>query len=218
MAVPFPTLPPPRGYAARTSRRTLLVRGVFGGALLLMGGAGFLLSRGTRRVKLPAEPLSVLDQDEYAVVHAIAGRVIAPAPDAPTLDELNVAWQVDQLLTRVDPAAQKEVKQLLGLFESALGGFVFGLRRRPFTQLDPADQDQVLHEWQHSRLTLRRTGFQALRTLVLAAYYASPKTWASVGYPGPPMAFHDPNAPVWKGGGQPRPEGPGVFHEEEPSP
>jgi hypothetical protein len=39
--------------------------------------------------------------------------------------------------------------------------------------------------------------------------------WPVVGYPGPPVAFHDAAAPVWKGGGQPRPDGPGVFREEE---
>jgi hypothetical protein len=39
-----------------------------------------------------------------------------------------------------------------------------------------------------------------------------------VNYPGPPRGFHQPDAPVWKGGGQPRPEGNGVFHEEAETP
>jgi hypothetical protein len=218
MTTPLSTDASPPGGPARSSRRSLIVRGLFGGALLLVGGTGFLLSRGTRRVKLPEKPLSVLGEDEYAVVHALAERMVMPAPDAPTLEEMNTAWQVDQLLALADPAAQKEVKQLLGLFESALGGFLFGLRTRPFTQLSPAEQDEVLHEWQQSGLALRRTGFQALKTLVVAAYYATSKTWAYMGYPGPPAAFHDPSAPVWKGNGQPRPDGPGVFREEPAAP
>ncbi len=195
------------------SRRSLLKRGLLGGGVLLIGGAGFLVSRGTRRGKPPPRALSVLSEDEYAVVEAIAARVVAPAPGAPPMDE--TAWNVDQLLAVADPSAQKEVKQLLGLFESALGGFLFGGRITPFTKLDPAEQDQVLHEWQQSRLVLRRTGFSALKTLALAGYYGTPKTWAYMNYPGPPKDFQDTNAPVWKGSGQPRPDSPGIYKEEE---
>jgi len=46
----------------------------------------------------------------------------------------------------------------------------------------------------------------------MAAYYGNPITWPAVGYPGPPKAFHDPNAPLWKGDG-PRPPGNGVWVE-----
>jgi gluconate 2-dehydrogenase subunit 3-like protein len=198
---------------ASPSRRSLLKRGLLGGGLLLLGGAGFLATRGTRRGQPPPRPLSVLSEDEYAVMEAFTARIVAPGPGAPPLDE--AAWNADQILTLVDPSAQKEVKRLLGLFESALGGFLFGLRTRPFTRLDPAEQDEVLREWHHSRLLVRRTGFSALKTLALAGYYSTSRTWAYMSYPGPPMEFHDPNAPVWKGNGQPRPDSPGVYKEEE---
>jgi len=195
------------------SRRSLIKRGLLGGGILLLGGAGFLGMRSTRRGKAPPRPLSVLGEDEYAVVEALAARIIAPAKDAPPLDE--VAWNVDQLLAAADPSAQKEVKQLIGLFESALAGFLFGGRITPFTRLEPDEQDQVLREWQQSRLLLRRTGFTALKTLALAGYYSFSSTWAYMKYPGPPKDFHDPSAAVWKGGGQPRPDSPGVFKAEE---
>ena len=109
--------------------------------------------------------------------------------------------------------ALSELKQLLNLFENALANFLFGGRITPFTQLDPQEQDAVLDEWLHSRFSVRRTGFTALRGLVLAAYFVRPETWPAVGYPGPPKAFHDPNAPVWKGGGEPRPPSPGIWVE-----
>jgi hypothetical protein len=195
------------------SRRSLLKRGLLGGAILAVGGFGFLGTRGTKRGKPPSKPLSVLSEDEHAVVQALAVRIIAPAPGAPPLDD--VAWNVDQLLVAADPSAQKEVKQLLGLFEGAIGAFLFGLRTTPFTGLEPAEQEQVLREWQESGLTLRRTGFAALKTLALAGYYGTSTTWAYLNYPGPPKDFLDPNAPVWKGNGQPRPDSPGVWKEEE---
>ncbi|HEY8210272.1 MAG TPA: gluconate 2-dehydrogenase subunit 3 family protein [Myxococcaceae bacterium] len=208
MNTPLPGSGPPD-----LSRRSLLKRGLLGGAVLFIGGGSWLALRSTRRGAPPLKPLSVLDEDEYAVMDAIVARVIAPAPDAPPLGD--ATWTVDQLLATADPSAQKEVKQLLHLFESALAGFLFDLRITPFTQLGPEEQDRVLRKWQQSRFLLRRTGFTALKTLAVAGYYGTSRTWAYMSYPGPPMDFYDPNAPVWKGGGQPRPDSPGVWKPEE---
>ena len=48
------------------------------------------------------------------------------------------------------------------------------------------EQDRHLRSWQSSRLAIRRTGFQAMKRLTCAIYFASPETYASVGYGGPP--------------------------------
>jgi hypothetical protein len=58
---------------------------------------------------------------------------------------------------------------------------------RPFTQMDPTEQDAQLDAWRNSRLAVRRTGFQAMKRLCSAIYFGSPETYASVGYPGPPV-------------------------------
>jgi hypothetical protein len=201
-------LPPPG-----PSRRSFLKRGLFGGALLALGGGAYLAFQPSRRASLPPEGLLVLDADEYAVVAALADRLVPPRAHFPTPDLLRVPFQVDRILVRVDDGAQKELKQLLKLFESGLAGLLFDGRWRPFTQLSEAEQDNVMRAWQGSRLKLRRTGFQALRTLVLAAYYGNPGAWPAVGYPGPPEGFSQPGLPLWKGHG-PRPESFGVYHPE----
>ena len=73
----------------------------------------------------------------------------------------------------------------------------------------------MLAEWRDSRIAVRRTGYAALRTLVIAAYYQSPSIWPAVGYGGPPGIFADgPSLPEWRGGGEPRPDGNGVWHGE----
>jgi len=195
------------------TRRSIIKRGVFGAAVLALGGAGGLALRRGARVTLPAAGLKVLGLREYAVLAAVARRIVVPKPGAPTPDDLNVAAECDRVLDRTDETTQVEMRQLLQLFENALAGFLLGGRVTPFTKLDPAEQDAVLDEWMTSRLVLRRTGYAALRSLVTAVYYGNPQTWPLVGYGGPPKAFHDPNAPVWKGGGEPRPPGPGVWVE-----
>ena len=85
-------------------------------------------------------------------------------------------------------------------------------------QLDPGEQDQVLAEWRDSRLSLRRTGYRALRGIAIAAYYGDQATWGAVGYPGPLPGIHDPTAPQWKGSDEPRPVGNGTYNEPAVTP
>ncbi len=180
--------------------------------MLAVGGAGFLALRAGKRVPLPAGGLKVFSEREYGVLDALARRFIGTLPGWPSVDEVGVAQAVDRIAQRAEPSVQAELKQLLGLFDNALAGFLFGGRTEPFTALDAAAQDRVLEEWRDSGVALRRTGYNALRTLVLAGYYQSPLTWKPIGYPGPDESFFQPDAPVWFGGPAPRPEGNGVFH------
>jgi hypothetical protein len=206
-------LPPP---GAPNPRRDFLKKGLLGGALLLLGGGGFLASRRGAAVALPAG-LKVLNAEEFAVVWALVQHFAPLREGFPAPDSLNTAAAVDGILAMLEEETQTELKKLLMLFENALPNFLFGLRTRPFTQLDPAEQDVVLAEWRDSRLTLRRTGYKALRGITLAAYYGNKAVWPAVGYPGPPPGIHDPDAPVWRGGGDPRPVGNGVFFEASPA-
>jgi hypothetical protein len=208
-------VPHPRPAPAGLSRRSLVKRGLVGGALLAAGGASFLALRGGASVRLPADGLLVFSAAQYAVLDAVARRMVRPRPGWPSVDEVGVARAADRIAARVEPSAQKELQQLLGLFENGLAGFLFGGRTRPFTRLDGAEQDAVLDEWRDSRLAVRRTGFAALRTLVLAGYHQSPSIWPAVGYPGPPDIFKDgPSQPEWRGGSEPRPDDNGVWHGE----
>ncbi|HMK72724.1 MAG TPA: gluconate 2-dehydrogenase subunit 3 family protein [Myxococcaceae bacterium] len=195
-------------------RRSLLKRGLLGGALLAAGGAGFLALRPGRRLAPPPGGMLVFSEHEAAVLDALARRIVGDVPGWPTVAEVGVVQAVDRIAARAEPSVQAELKQLLGLFDNALAGFLFGGWLRPFTALDPADQDRVLEDWRDSRIALRRTGYNALRTLVLAGYTQSPQTWRPIGYPGPPEDYLQPDAEVWRGGASPRPEGNGVFHPE----
>ncbi|MGQ0503844.1 MAG: gluconate 2-dehydrogenase subunit 3 family protein [Myxococcaceae bacterium] len=192
-----------------TSRRSVLKKGLTGGAILALGGTGLAL-RPSALVDAPRQALKILTLREYSILHALAHRLIPPLAGFPSIDTVNVVANADGIIARLDEGARAELRQLIGLFENALAGLFFGGRITPFTHLSEADQDQVLREWQNSALVIRRSGFSALRSLLLAAYYASPLVWPSVGYEGPPPGFHQKDAPVWTGGGEPRPPGNGV--------
>ncbi len=205
---------PPRGI--KHSRRGFLKKGLFGGAILALGGGVFLATRPSAQLALPPEGLLVLSASEYAVLNVLAPRFIPSKPGFPSTQAVRVAFACDRILAQVDESSLKELKQLIMLFENALPVFLFSGRTQAFTALDVAAQEQVLLEWSTSKLTLRRTGFSALRGVVMAAYYGSSKTWPAVGYPGPPSGIYDPNAAVWKGGDAKRPAGLGSYTEPSP--
>ncbi len=206
---------PPRG--ASKSRRGFLKKGLVGGLVLALGGGGWLLTRRSAQVVVP-EGLQVLNATEYAVMWSLVQRFVPAREGFPSTEALKTALACDGILAMTEEVTRAEVKQLLMLFENALPNFLFGGRTSPFTQLDATEQEQVLAEWRDSRLTIRRTGYSALRGIAMAAYYGNPQSWPAVHYPGPLPGIHDPNAPVWKGGLEPRPVGNGTWIEPEVTP
>ncbi len=179
--------------------------------LLAAAGAVPLALRKTRlRAPPKGRELMFFTPAEYSVWAAVADRILAreatrstqdpltaqraeaveraeKRPPPPTPTQLDVAGKADAFLAPLPKNDAKELKQLLALFDNALFSFLMGGPPHPFTQMDPAEQDAQLDAWRNSRLAVRRTGFQAMKRLCSAIYFGSPETYASVGYPGPPV-------------------------------
>ena len=171
-------------------RRGFLKKGVLGGVLLLGAGSVPIALRRTKVRTPPQGELRLLSREEHAIFAAVAARVVPGdgAPPAwPTAEALDCAGKADQLLARCHPEVGKEFKQLLALFENGLVALVTTGRPTPFTRLGAKEQDARLDAWRRSRVSVLRTGYQALSRLAHATYFASPEVYALVGYPGPPM-------------------------------
>jgi hypothetical protein len=168
------------------TRRGFLRKGLLGGALLLLGGGGFLLLRRTRRREAPRNPLLVLSENEYAIFAAVAARVVAVDGVSPSTDAVDVAGRADAAMAQWPDPVQMEFRRLLHLFESALTGAVTRTGYETFTASPARRQDERLSAWAGSRVAVFRTGYQAMKRLAVACYYAAPETWPATGYPGPP--------------------------------
>jgi len=192
---PAPAPAPTRGAATSRERRSFLKKGLLGGALLLVGGALPLALRGGIDRARPRTGLALLTPREYAIFAAVAARMV-PGDDAgaawPTAAALDCAGKVDALMAQTHPAVGAELRQLLHLFESGLGGLLTNLQLTPFTRLAPAAMDARLESWRTSRVTLLRSGYQALKRLAHATYYSSPEIYPRIGYPGPPVVPQGP--------------------------
>jgi len=183
--------------APNPSRRQFLRRGLAGGALLVAAGAAPFAFRSTR-LRQPRGPLRLLSQAEYSVLAAVAARIV-PGDGAgagwPSAEAVDCAGKMDALMARVHPDVGRDFRRLLRLFESGLGGALLAGSPRPFTRAAPAEQDARLQAWRTSRLALLRSGYQAVKRLSHATYYASPETFPLIGYPGPPDVPQPPGAP-----------------------
>jgi hypothetical protein len=178
--------PPPAATLALFSRRNLMLGGLGAAAVAGLGGLGLAL-QSTVRGPAPSDALQVLTLDEHAIVAAVARRVCPePGPDVPGADAIDVGLLADRLLASADEHAVADVKTVLALFESGLVGAVFLERARPFTALSPTDQDRVLLAWRGSSVLLRRSVYRALASLCTSLYYADPRVFPGIGYPGPP--------------------------------
>ena len=158
-----------------------------GGLVLVLAGAGAWLGRRPTRSRADLGPLHVFDAAQATVLLAIADRIIPPREGFPRPAALRLASRIDAVAADAHPATQAELRQLVGLFESALTGFLLHGHAELFTQAPAARQDARIRAWSDSRIALRRTGYRGLKRLICAAYYASPETWPAVGYPGPPI-------------------------------
>jgi hypothetical protein len=180
---------------AGVDRRRFLKRGLFGGALLLCAGALPFAFRTTRRGNGPRGPLRLLSADEYAVLAAVAARIVpGDGADArwPRAEALDCAGKIDALMATVHPDVGNDFRRLLRLCESGFIGTLLAASPRPFTRASTAEQDARLEAWRRSRLALLRSGYQALKRLADAVYYSSPEIYPLIGYPGPPSVPQPP--------------------------
>jgi hypothetical protein len=168
------------------TRRGFLKKGLLGGALLAVGGTAFLALRRTLRAVKPRNPLLVLSENEYAIFAAVAARTVAVDGDSPSTDAVDVAGRADAAMALWPDPVQVEFRRLLRLFENALTGAATRTGYETFTASPARLQDARLAVWSGSRVAVFRTGYQAMKRLACACYYATPEAWPATGYPGPP--------------------------------
>jgi hypothetical protein len=169
-------------------RRSFLKKSLAGAVVLaVVGATGLALWPGDTSVR-PQRPLVSLPERAFPVLVAVAGRVLKGT----TANPVEIAHRVDDALRFSTPEARADLGDVLGLLENGLTGLVLRGQARPFTLLDESAQDAALLAWRDSRVGLLRGAYHALRKLCLAAHYATPSSWAEVGYGGPAIAKDEP--------------------------
>jgi len=179
-----------RQSTGKLDRRRFLKRGLAGGGLLIAAGTLPFAFRTTAIGRRPRGRLRLLSIEEYAVLDAIAARIVPgdrPGKPWPSAYDVDCAGKIDALMATLHPEVGSDFRRLLRLTESGLLGTFIAGSPRPFTRATPHVQDARLDAWRRSRFALLRSGYQAVKRLVHATYYSSPEIYALIGYPGPPV-------------------------------
>jgi hypothetical protein len=161
-------------------RRTFLALGVTGAALAAAAGWWTLVRRDA----------GAADSSRDAIVRAIVPAMLAGALPA---DRAARAASIDETVAGVARAiaglpspAQHELSQLFALLDLDVARRAFAGVAPPWHEATEAEVGAFLARWQQSGWALKRSAYDALHQLVLAAWYGNPRSWAAIGYPGPP--------------------------------
>jgi len=169
------------------SRRTLLKAGVAGGAALLFAR---WLYAANESPAARAEDASALDPRARAVVAAIIPVFLDGAlPDGPEAASARAATlaDVERIVAELPPATRKELAELFSLLVfPPTRGLIAGIWS-PWPEATREAVASFLARWRDSRFALLRSAHAALHQLVFSAWYANPRAWPAIGYPGPPQ-------------------------------
>jgi len=165
-------------------RRTFLTLGVAGAAAL--AAAGWFATR--RHQPLPVG--RALDADATAIVGAIAPAMLDGALPTRAEDRAaalrEVVAGVDRAVGGLPDAARHEIGQLFALLALAPARRAFAGVASPWSEASLEEVTAFLDRWQASAWALKRSAYDALHQLVIAAWYGNPRSWPAIGYPGPP--------------------------------
>ena len=175
--------------AVMTTRRTFLVAGLTGGATLAV--AYWLRGTRERSPVLGANAtLEALDPAAPAIIAAIVPVMLSGAlpaePAARAAAVTDTVASVARAVSGLAPAAQQELAQLFSLLSLPPTRIALAGVKTPWADASPEAIAAFLDRWRTSGWTLLRSAYDALHQLVLAAWYGNPRTWPSIGYPGPP--------------------------------
>ena len=167
------------------SRRTFIFAGAFGIAALVA-------VRYWPRANVPTRvPLQSLDADGEAIMRAIVPAILAGAlPQDPAQRHEAVqetVANVDRAINGLSPLQIREIDQLLPLLALAPVSWLLTRSTRAWDEATASDVDAFLARLRDSRIALLRAAYDALHQLVFAAWYGNPRSWAAVGYNGPPV-------------------------------
>ncbi|HTS23337.1 MAG TPA: hypothetical protein VMN79_16190 [Casimicrobiaceae bacterium] len=167
----------------RSSRRTFLKAGVAGSAALL------LLRQVHAGAAAPEASRDVLPSGARAVFAAIVPILLDGALPAGSECPVAVAQTlaaIEAAIAGLPPAARAELAELFSLLGFAPTRCLVAGVWSPWPAASAESVGAFLDRWRDSRFALLRSAYEALHQIVFAAWYAQPRAWPAIGYPGPP--------------------------------
>ncbi len=173
------------------THRRMIKAGIGGAALLFGARMAHGLSRGGSGHVENGYEFRFLSKADAAVVAAVAPAMLDGAmPRAGTAENVEalriIVQGTDGAVSGLTPSVQSEVRELFDLLNFPFTRILAAGLWKPWSEADLPSIGKFLGSWQKSRFQTLRSGYDALHELITAAWYANPKSWGSINYPGPP--------------------------------
>ena len=170
----------------RISRRTLLKAGAAGVAALLL--ARWLYRPAALppgRIENPNALSPAARTIVAAIIPVFLDGALPSGPEASSVRDETLAG-VDRAIAGLPPATRRELADLFSLLAFAPARCLLAGIWSSWPEATPETIASFLTRWRESRFVLLRSAYAALHQLVFSAWYAQPRAWPAIGYPGPP--------------------------------
>lgn len=186
MHTPIKSLPP---IGVEQGRRTFLKAGVAGSALLLLGRWPPQAHATDQILDSRFTFTSLTAADAAALVRIVPVMLEEALPQAH--GERNAA--IGEIIRGVDLTIgyqpvhiRDEIRDLFGILTGSVTRALVAGIWRSWENATEQDVREFLTSWRNSRLDMLRSAYVGLNNLIVGSWYGNPKSWARIGYPGPP--------------------------------
>jgi hypothetical protein len=164
-------------------RRTFLALGI-------AGAATFTAVGWWATIRNRPAPAHALDEDARSIVAAVIPAMLEGALPGGARERDTAIREtvdnVDRAIQGLPPVARVELGQLFALLALTPARRAFAGVASPWQEAGVAEIAAFLDRWRDSGWALKRSAYDALHQLILAAWYGNRRSWAGIGYTGPP--------------------------------
>ncbi len=174
---------------AMTSRRNFLKSSLVVGGVITTGTIFYWqIPVDEIAEKLKQSNLKFLTENDVVVLLAII-PVLLSGSNINENKIIKVIGNIDNNIQLLSETTKKETRELFDLLSGKLGRAVLAGIWSSWSHATKPEIVEFLISWQNSFLDLFQVGYQGLKQLVVANYYADEENWIEIDYAGPPVLF-----------------------------
>jgi len=186
----------PLDQALPTSRRGFLQLGLMGTVTLALGSTFATLSNGSSPSEQNSE-YKFLQSEDHEFFAALIPVVLHKSFPGKLSDDAamkRALLALDDLIYTLQYHNRIQMRQLLDALSMAPVRIIAGASWADWKDMRPEQVDDFLSSWRDSMIQPKRNGYVALSKLIGMSWYSQPESFASTGYPGPPIHIPTPAA------------------------
>ena len=183
--------------ALPTTRRGFLQLGLMGTATLALGSTVATLT-GCASTLERNSSFKFLTPDDRAFLSALIPQVLSksfPGDLSEKSAMRRVLLSLDNVIYSLKYNNRHQMRMMFDALAMAPIRVIAGASWADWEDMSPKQVNDFLIGWRDSSIQLKRMGYVSLTKLINIGWYSQPESFASTGYPGPPVKIPTPVSP-----------------------